>query len=223
MWATFTAPAYEPGRGNVLEFELLVTDESGRTSSDRVTVTIRDPDTTPQVRISTSMGDIILELDRKKAPITVENFLQYVDEEFYDGTIIHRVIPDFVVQGGGYLPDLEEKETRDEIVSEADNGLSNERGTVAMARMQDPDSATSQFYINLKDNPDLDHTTSSPGYTVFGHVVSGMNVVDSMADVETGSRDGFVDVPLEDIVVHSIQRISSLGTTGNGGDTSGRQ
>lgn len=222
MWATFTAPAYEPGRGNVLEFELVVTDESGRTSSDRVTVTIRDPDTTPQVRVSTSMGDIILELDREKAPITVENFLRYVDEQFYDGTIIHRVVADFVVQGGGYLPGLEEKEPRDPIVSEADNGLSNERGTVAMARMTEPDSATSQFYINLKDNPDLDHSTSSPGYTVFGRVVSGTDVVDSIAEVETELRDGFADVPVEDIVVHSVQRVSSLRTIGKG-DESGDQ
>jgi cyclophilin family peptidyl-prolyl cis-trans isomerase len=131
-----------------------------------------------------------------------------VDDGFYDGTIFHRVIPDFVVQGGGFEPGLVEKDTRDMIVNEATNGLKNTRGSIAMARRNEPDSATSQFYFNVADNTSLDYTSTSPGYTVFGWVIRGMSVVDQIATVQTESRDGFDDVPVEDVLIESIERIT---------------
>lgn len=205
----FVAPAYDPSRTNVLLFELAVTDGDGHTVTDRTQVTIRDPSLSDRkVQVNTTLGSFTLELEPEKAPRTVANFLEYVDDGFYDGTLFHRVIKDFVIQGGGYTSGMVEKETRDPIINEADNGLSNVRGTVAMARAQDPDSATSQFYINLKDNLDLDAGPGQRGYTVFGHVAEGMDVVDRIAEVDTGEQEGFQDVPLEDVVIQSIRRVT---------------
>jgi cyclophilin family peptidyl-prolyl cis-trans isomerase len=164
----------------------------------------------PQVQLTTSKGVIILELNREKAPLTVNNFLRYVDDGFYDGTIFHRVIPDFVVQGGGFEPGLIEKRTRAPIRNEASNGLKNDRGTVAMARTNNPDSATSQFYINQnpENNDDLNARDDFPGYCVFGRVVQGMAVVDEIAAVTTESRNGFDDVPVEDVLLVTAVRFS---------------
>jgi cyclophilin family peptidyl-prolyl cis-trans isomerase len=211
--ATLVAPAFVEDGTNRLEFELQVTDSRNRVATDRVVVKILGPDEPPpsqpvRVRVSTTLGDFTIELNAEQAPITVENFLQYVDDEFYDGTIFHRVIAGFVVQGGGFLPGLAEKETRDPIVNESDNGLSNVRGSVAMARTSDPDSATSQFYINLLDNTSLDARAGRPGYAVFGKVSSGMDAVDEIAGVQTESRGGFDDVPVTDVIILSIARIN---------------
>lgn len=203
--ATFTAPAFDPDGGNTLQFELRVTDERQRTDTDRVVVRVRSvAQVNPQVRIVTSMGNIVVELFPEDAPITVDNFLDYVDDDFYGGTIFHRVIPGFVVQGGGFLPGLTPRETRDPIVLEA--GLPNERGTIAMARQNAPDSATAQFYFNLVDNPDLD-PNGSPGYAVFGRILSGLEVVDRIATVPTESRDGFDDVPVTDVLINRVERV----------------
>ncbi|RMF85572.1 MAG: hypothetical protein D6744_01205 [Planctomycetota bacterium] len=161
----------------------------------------------PKVRIVTIKGLIDVELDREAAPITVENFLRYVDDGFYEGTIFHRVIPDFVIQGGGYTVDLELKETRAPIINESNNGLKNDRGTIAMARTNDPDSATSQFYINLVDNDSLNYRDGSPGYAVFGRVIDGMDVVDQIAQEPTESRDGLNDVPVETMIILAVERL----------------
>lgn len=162
--------------------------------------------TAPGVRVKTSLGDFVIELFPDDAPITVQNFLRYVDDEFYDGTIFHRVIPGFVVQGGGFSADLSEKETRPSIVNEAVNGLSNLRGTVAMARSNDPDSARSQFYVNLADNLALDTSLQRLGYAVFGRVVEGMDVVDRIAAMPTESRNGFDDLLVENLVIVDVER-----------------
>jgi len=154
----------------------------------------------------TSLGDIKIELDFEKAPITAKNFQQYVEEGHYNGTIFHRVIKGFMAQGGGFAPGLEEKETRASIKNEANNGVSNKRGTLAMARTQEPHSASAQFFINLTDNDFLDFKNESVqgwGYCVFGEVVEGMDVVDKMTLVPTGSLHGHGDVPKEDIVIES--------------------
>ncbi len=162
-------------------------------------------DKLPRVLLQTTLGDITLELAADKAPKTVENFLQYVDEGFYDGTIFHRVISNFVIQGGGYTPDFVKKPTRAPIPSEANNGLSNLRGSIAMARTSDPHSATSQFFINVVDNTFLDHrsqTLRGWGYTVFGRVVEGMEVVDKIRRVPTGRGGPFAkDVPREPVII----------------------
>jgi peptidyl-prolyl cis-trans isomerase B (cyclophilin B) len=158
----------------------------------------------PRVVLETSLGDITLELDRAKAPMTTENFLSYVTSGHYDGTIFHRVIPDFMIQGGGFSEEMRQKPTVAPIVNEADNGLKNRRGTVAMARTGEPHSATAQFFINLKDNGFLDHTAKTErgwGYTVFGKVVEGMDVVDKIATVKTGTRGGHENVPADAIVI----------------------
>ena len=160
----------------------------------------------PLVVIKTSEGDITLRLFPDKAPVTVENFLRYVDAGFYDGTIFHRVIQDFMIQGGGFLPDMTEKANGDPIVNESKNRLHNNRGTIAMARTNDPDSATSQFFINQRNNLRLDWAPGRDGYTVFGEVVTGMNVVDFIATAPTGKVGGFGDVPLEPIVITEIVR-----------------
>ncbi|MBT9486576.1 MAG: peptidyl-prolyl cis-trans isomerase [Rubrivivax sp.] len=156
-----------------------------------------------QVKLSTSAGDIVIELDAAKAPKTVENFLGYVKAGHYNGTIFHRVIPDFMVQGGGFEPGLKEKPTRAPIPLEARNGLSNQRGTVAMARTMVPDSATAQFFINLKDNSFLDAANSRDGhgYAVFGRVVAGMDVVDKIRAVPTGNSGPYQNVPLQPILI----------------------
>jgi peptidyl-prolyl cis-trans isomerase A (cyclophilin A) len=161
------------------------------------------------VRFQTSHGDFTVELFPKEAPKTVENFLRYVDESFFDGTIFHRVIPGFVIQGGGLEPGFQQKKTHPPIQNEADNGLKNTRGTLSMARTNDPNSATSQFFVNLQDNDFLDHKPGSFGYAVFGRVTEGMDVIDRIASVSTGRRRGYDDAPLEDVVVFSVKRIES--------------
>ncbi len=162
----------------------------------------------PEVTIHTSKGDIRLVLFAEQAPVTVENFLQYARDGFYDGTIFHRVISHFMIQGGGYTADMERKPTREPIKNEADNGLKNERGTIAMARTMDVDSATAQFFINVKDNDFLNHSSPTPqgwGYAVFGKVVAGTEVVDAIKGVATGSMAGHQDVPREDVVIESVE------------------
>jgi cyclophilin family peptidyl-prolyl cis-trans isomerase len=160
----------------------------------------------PVVVMDTSMGKITIELYEAKAPITVKNFLKYVDDKHYDGTIFHRVIADFMIQGGGMEPGLKEKRTNAAIKNESTNGLSNERGTIAMARTNDPDSATAQFFINVKDNRMLDRSPNSAGYAVFGKVTEGMDFVDKIRQVNTGNRGGHGDVPLQDVVIRSVRR-----------------
>lgn len=152
-----------------------------------------------KVRLSTQTGDIVVQLDETKAPKTVANFVQYVKDGHYDGTIFHRVIPSFMVQGGGMLPDMKEKPTRAPIPLESRNGLSNLRGAIAMARTNVPDSATSQFFINVVDNPFLD--SNGGGYAVFGRVIEGMDVVDKIRAVPTGNRGPHQNVPLEPVLI----------------------
>lgn len=164
-------------------------------------------DKNPVVVMETSKGTIKIELFEKKAPITVKNFLDYVDAKFYEGVIFHRVIPKFMVQGGGMEPGLKEKKTREPIKNESDNGLSNERGTLAMARTSDPNSATAQFYINVADNKFLDRANDKAGYCVFGRVIEGMDVVDKIVAVKTGTVGGHGDVPVDDITIKSARRL----------------
>lgn len=154
------------------------------------------------VVLETSKGIIEVELDGERAPVTVGNFLQYVEDGHYDGTVFHRVVPGFVIQGGGFLPDGTQRDTRDPIELESDNGLRNLRGTIAMARLNEPDTATCQFFINLDDNDFLDYREGgSDGYAVFGKVVKGMDVVDAIASVATGSRGPYQDWPVRDVVI----------------------
>lgn len=156
------------------------------------------------VKLQTSMGDIVIELDRQAAPVTTANFLQYAGTGFYNGTIFHRVIPGFMIQGGGFTAKIEKKKTQDPIVNEAKNGLSNVRGTIAMARTSDPNSATCQFFINHADNTPLDYVENgNPGYAVFGKVIEGLDVVDAIAVVKTTSRNGMNDVPVEPVIIKS--------------------
>lgn len=167
--------------------------------------------TNPIVLMKTSKGDIKLELDMEKAPITVKNFMAYVEDKFYDGTIFHRVIDGFMIQGGGFTEDFKEKTTMDPIKNEAGNGLKNLRGTIAMARTNVVDSATSQFFINVKDNSFLDHVDNSPrgfGYAVFGKVIDGMDVVDRIKKVKTDKRGFYENVPVTPVVIKSIRVIS---------------
>ncbi len=156
------------------------------------------------ITIKTNHGDISVELFEDKAPISCENFRQYASDGHYDGTIFHRVIPNFMIQGGGMDEDLSSKPTREPIKNEADNGVSNARGTLAMARTMVVDSATSQFFINLKDNDFLDHGTRDFGYAVFGQVADGMDVVDKIAAVQTGNRAGHQDVPVEAVTITEV-------------------
>ncbi len=160
-----------------------------------------------RVLLHTSAGDITLQLNEKAAPKTVANFLQYVDEGFYNNTLFHRVIPDFMIQGGGFEKDMTEKPTRAPIANESMNGLNNLKGTIAMARRQDPDSATAQFFINLIDNAFLDANPSKQGYAVFGKVIQGMDVVEKIASTRTGERGMFQDVPLQDVIILSAKRL----------------
>ena len=167
------------------------------------------PVTAQTVRFDTSLGAIDIELDFEKAPISAKNFLDYVDAGFYDGTIFHRVIPGFVIQGGGFSSDMQQKPTRPAIRNEAQNGLLNHRGTLSMARTGVVDSATSQFFINLQSNPSLNHRSTKPpefGYAVFGRVVAGMETVDAIAAAPTTSKGGHNDVPVEPVVVISARR-----------------
>jgi cyclophilin family peptidyl-prolyl cis-trans isomerase len=168
------------------------------------------PDVHPQVRLRTSRGDIVLELDRSRAPVTVANFLSYVEQGFYDGTLFHRVIPGFMIQGGGLAADMSRKRTQPPIKNEADNGLQNLDGTIAMARTSDPNSATSQFFINVADNERLDHRSPDPqgwGYCVFGKVIQGMDVVHAISAVPTTSRAGHSDVPVTNVVIEHAEVI----------------
>ena len=161
-------------------------------------------DGSPRVVLETSKGNIVLQLDGEKAPQTVENFVAYVEAGFFDGTIFHRVIDGFMVQGGGFTADMAQKDTRGTVQNEADNGLKNKRGTVAMARTSDPHSATAQFFVNTVDNTFLNHQGKTPqgwGYTVFGEVVEGMDVVDAITKVKTGNQGGMGDVPKEPVVI----------------------
>jgi len=161
-------------------------------------------DAAPRVRLETTMGNIVLELDPVHAPVTAENFLTYVNDGFYDGTIFHRVIDGFMIQGGGYTADFSRKQTRAPIKNEADNGLKNVRGSISMARTRDPHSASAQFFINVADNPALDYKSPDArgwGYAVFGHVVEGMDVVDAIRVQETGVHGGFRDVPKKTITI----------------------
>ncbi|MBN2137223.1 MAG: peptidyl-prolyl cis-trans isomerase [Sedimentisphaerales bacterium] len=161
------------------------------------------------VKLETSMGDIVIELNEAAAPVTTKNFLAYVENGFYDGTIFHRVIRDFMIQGGGFTAQMSRKGTNRPIVNEASNGLRNDRGTISMARTNDPDSATSQFFINHKDNKSLDYVPNgNPGYAVFGKVTAGMDVVDEIAAVQTTVRMRMRDVPVEPVVIKSAKVVS---------------
>jgi len=160
----------------------------------------------PQVVFSTTKGDMVIELYVDKAPISVKNFLAYVDNGFYDGVIFHRVIPGFVIQGGGFSPEMAKKTTKAPIKNEADNGLKNLRGTLSLARTQVVDSATTQFFINLQDNAALDHQAGNFGYAVFGKVVEGMDVVDTIAGVPTSNHDHYRDVPTIPVIIKKATR-----------------
>ncbi|EPQ0257897.1 peptidylprolyl isomerase [Acinetobacter baumannii] len=165
----------------------------------------------PQVELNTNKGRIVLELNTEKAPKTAANFLEYVRDGFYDGVIFHRVIDGFMIQGGGFDENFKEKATRDAIENEADNGLSNDVGTIAMARTQAPHSASAQFFINVKNNSFLNHTSKTAqgwGYAVFGKVVEGMDVVEAIKGVRTVNRGYHADVPLENVVIESAKIIS---------------
>lgn len=162
--------------------------------------------TNPKVLLKTNKGDITLELDAEKAPKTTENFLNYVNDGFYNGTIFHRVINNFMVQGGGFEVGMKQKDTQSPIENEANNGLKNEVYTIAMARTNDPHSATAQFFINVQNNDFLNHTNPTPngwGYAVFGKVVDGTDVVDTIKGVKTGSKGFHQDVPVEDVIIES--------------------
>ncbi len=161
-----------------------------------------DPD--PAVKLETSLGDIVVRLDARKAPISTANFVQYVKSGFYDGTVFHRVIKNFMIQGGGFTPDLKQKSARASIRNEADNGLKNKKYTIAMARTSEPHSASAQFFINTKVNDFLDFKSQTPqgwGYAVFGTVIKGQEVVDKIAAVQTGKKGYYDDVPMENVVI----------------------
>jgi cyclophilin family peptidyl-prolyl cis-trans isomerase len=164
----------------------------------------------PVIKMTTTEGDILIELLEKEAPITVENFLSYVDDGYFDGTIFHRVIDGFMLQGGGFTPDMEQKETKAPIKNEANNGLKNDRGTLSMARTMIVDSATSQFFLNVVDNDFLNYKGDNPqtyGYAVFARIIEGMDVADKIKGVKTGSVGGHQDVPVEPVVIVSVTRV----------------
>jgi cyclophilin family peptidyl-prolyl cis-trans isomerase len=161
------------------------------------------------IRFETSHGGFTVELFERDAPATVVNFLQYVDDGFFDGTIFHRIVPGFVIQGGGLTADFEQKKTRDPVKNEAANGLLNERGTLSMARTNAPHSATSQFFVNLADNEFLDYRPGNHGYAVFGRIKDGMDVIDKIAAVRTGRRQGYTDAPMEDVIITSARRVAA--------------
>ncbi len=165
-------------------------------------------DTQTKVKLTTTLGEVVIQLNTEKAPISSANFLTYVNEGFYNGTIFHRIIPDFMAQGGGFDTSFNQKAVHASIKNEANNGLKNTRGTLAMARTNDPDSATAQFFINYKDNSFLNHTSQTSsgwGYAVFGEVIEGMDVVDAMAKQATSNRGGHQDVPKTDIVIEKAE------------------
>jgi peptidyl-prolyl cis-trans isomerase A (cyclophilin A) len=161
------------------------------------------------IQFHTSHGDFTVELFEKEAPISAENFLRYVDDGHFDGTIFHRIVPGFVIQGGGLTADFQPKKTRAPIANEATNGLKNKRGTLSMARTNAVNSATSQFFVNLADNAFLDHTQAQYGYAVFGRVAQGLEAVDAIAAVRTGTRKQYQDAPLEDVSIISARRVQA--------------
>jgi cyclophilin family peptidyl-prolyl cis-trans isomerase len=166
----------------------------------------------PQVEMRTSLGTIVLELQPENAPLTVKNFLQYVNDGFYNGTIFHRVIADFMIQGGGFTTDMQQKKTRDPIKHEGGNGLKNQVGTIAMARTADPNSGTSQFFINVVDNQMLDFRGPGPqeiGYCVFGRVVKGLDVVNKIRNVQTATRGGHQNVPVQTVTIEKVTVIEA--------------
>ena len=168
-------------------------------------------DTQTKVKLTTNLGEMIIQLNTEKAPLSSANFLRYVNEGFYNGTIFHRVIPDFMAQGGGFDANFNQKSVHAPINNEANNGLLNSRGTLAMARTNDPNSATGQFFINYKDNSFLNHTSQTSsgwGYAVFGEVIEGMDVADAMAKEATGNRNGHQDVPKTDIIIEKAEVIN---------------
>lgn len=180
---------------------------NSRADISRAPAAAKKIDKAPLVVISTSMGDITVKLNAEKAPISTENFLKYVEKKHYDGTIFHRVIKDFMVQGGGFTADMKEKSTLAPIKNEANNKLSNKRGTIAMARTSDVNSATAQFFINTVDNERLDYKSDANyGYAVFGEVTQGMDVVDKIRQVKTITKGEFDDVPAQTVTIKSIQR-----------------
>jgi len=168
-----------------------------------------DTSTMTMIKFTTNQGDITLELNTEKAPNTVANFVSYIEDGFFNGVIFHRIIPNFMAQGGGFTSDFQQKSTKDPIENEADNGLKNDRGTIAMARTGDPHSATGQFFVNLKDNDFLNHSSKTQqgwGYAVFGKVTEGMDVVDKMAAIPTGSGGMFpTDVPQEEVIIEKAE------------------
>jgi peptidyl-prolyl cis-trans isomerase A (cyclophilin A) len=180
--------------------------ESGAAGSEKTAAQQPGSEENQVVVIKTSKGEIRVELDEARAPISVQNFLAYADSGFYDGTIFHRVIDGFMIQGGGFGTDMRQKQTRDPIKNEANNGLKNARGTLAMARTSVVDSATAQFFVNLVDNDMLNHGQRDFGYAVFGRVVGGMEVVDAIAKVRTGRSGAYQDVPVDPVVIESIKR-----------------
>jgi cyclophilin family peptidyl-prolyl cis-trans isomerase len=157
------------------------------------------------IRFQTTLGDFTVELLEKEAPLSAANFLRYIGDEFFDGTIFHRIVPGFVIQGGGFTEDMTQKRTHPAVKNEADNGLKNSRGTLSMARTNDINSATSQFFVNLKDNDFLDHSRGNFGYAVFARVIDGMDVVDKIAAVTTGRKRGFDDVPVDAVIMKSVR------------------
>ncbi len=163
------------------------------------------------IRFDTTLGSFTVDLFEKDAPVTTQNFLEYVDSGHFADTVFHRVIPGFVIQGGGMTADMRQKSTRAPIRNEADNGVKNRRGSLSMARTNDPNSATSQFFVNLVDNTSLDQGRGSAGYAVFGCVVAGMDVIDQIARVKTGRRGGHDDVPVDPVVVKSVTRVAAEG------------
>ncbi len=186
----------------------LVASESAADKKAAAAETVADKN--PMVVLETSMGNIKIELFADKAPETVKNFLSYVDDKHYDGTVFHRVMDGFMIQGGGMEPGLKEKKTKAPIKNESSNGLQNQLGTIAMARTADPDSASAQFFINVKDNAPLNRRGNRPeeaGYCVFGKVIEGMDTVDKIKGVATGNRGGHMNVPLQDVVVKSARRV----------------
>ncbi len=191
-------------------------DEKNRISDNKIgeNMVTEKPEKAPvaalRVKLQTTKGDIIIELNEKKAPVTVKNFLAYVQEGFYDGSIFHRVIPNFMIQGGGFTRDMNRKKPHPPIVNEGKNGLKNNRGTIAMARTPDPDSATSQFFINHKNNASLNYVKGgNPGYAVFGKVIEGMDTVNAIAAVKTTTVKGMRDVPAEPVVIKSAKVITA--------------
>jgi peptidyl-prolyl cis-trans isomerase A (cyclophilin A) len=159
------------------------------------------------IRFETTLGDFTVEFYEKEAPLSVANFLRYVDDGFFDTTIFHRIVPGFVIQGGGFTEDMTQKKTHPPVKNEADNGLKNSRGSLSMARTNDINSATSQFFVNLKDNDFLDHSRGNFGYAVFARVTKGMDVIDKIAAVQTGRKRGFDDVPVEAVIMKSVRRL----------------